>query len=178
MGLEVKVRTLEHILHELEGFGVDPFELPYPIDAPVIGTVKTPTDLVRKLVEVERMGKLSEVVESLVNHTLNRDEDIYEEEGCSLPEELRNLYEDFKRMVVFYFKTLDPNTRELILSRGKPRLKLYSPNECILKVFLEYDGENIPYILYLHQEQDSIRKKAKLLVEDLESIAKGEFFRF
>ena len=178
MELEVKVRALEYILHQLEGFGVDPFELTYPIDVPSIGTVKTPTDLVRKLVEVERMGKLPEVVGSLANHTLDRDEDIYEEEGCSLPEELASLYEDFKRTVVFYFKTLEPEVRELILSRGKPKLKLYSPNENILKVFLEYDGEHIPYALYLNQEEEFVHKKAKLLVEDLESIAKGEFFRF
>ena len=170
-----KVQTFEYILHQLEGFGVDPFELTYPIDVPSIGTVKTPTDLVRKLVEVERMGKLPEVVGSLANHTLDRDEDIYEEEGCSLPEELASLYEDFKRTVVFYFKTLDPEVRELILSRGKPRLKPYHLDNRSVRVFLEYDGECIPYTLYLDGDVESIYRKAKLLVEDLESIAKGEF---
>lgn len=178
MGAVTEPEALKEVLLYLKSRGIDPLNLNYPIDIPGLGVIEKPVELVLKFTETERREALLEALESSSGTKTSEQEEMCEDTHSETPAELKAFYSDFKRTASFYFKNLSPDIKELIFSKGKPKLKPYILDDTTVRVFVEYDGENISYTLSTYHDEYLIRRKAKLLVEDVKAIAEGEFLKF
>ena len=163
---EVLIEKLEQVRE----FGIDLLELPYPLHLEPYGTVNSPEELALLILRL-REEELTNLISTLQSvQVLENDEEVEEEE-------LLHLYRAFKKEVFKLVQALPKGVKETILKKGKPKLKAYPSKDGVV-VYLLFSGEEIPYRLFKGMDKDLIRRKAKLLVDDITAIARGDFWEF
>ena len=169
----------------LKDQGINILKLPYPLTLYPYGTFATPEELALGLLDLS-----DEEISALI-HTLKACQESGIQYGeidiliweppkgeVKTREKLASLYREFKAEVEKAFKSLPTYLQKRILSRGKPRLRAYIITESIIRVFLSYDKEEIPYTIYFNGDKEMLKIKASLLVSDIRDIATEEFLPF
>lgn len=169
----------------LKDQGINILKLPYPLTLYPYGAFATPEELALGLLNLS-----DEEVRALI-HTLKACQesgvqygeiDIFAWEPLKgemkAKEKHASLYREFKEKIEKAFKFLPIYLQKRILSKGKPRLRAHVITESMIRVFLSYDKEEIPYALYLDRDKKTLKVKARLLVYDIRDIATEEFLPF
>lgn len=165
--------------------GVDLRKLSYPLTLHPQGVFSSPVELALKLVELsdEELRALVPVLKTCQIFGVREGEiDIYVwspvEGEVKTRKELQALFKRFKKEVKRLYSRLPSKVRAKIKAKGKPRLRPFIIREDMIRVRMEFGGENLSYSLFLHYDEDMIRKKAHLLISDLRTIAEHRFLPF